>query len=477
MLPLTPLAPHPHNLFASGRSFHVVAVSIVELCRVCTPLTAAVRGLGHVELAFLGVGSFRIVLPLVLGDKVWRHFLELHRWCPFYHSKVLKDHGTAVVEGVPGVQVLHRRRCEVELVVGPVVLVVVIERDLVGNGRLVQEHCRFVGPAPCDVADGVPAASQHQGGLAEGFHELDAFTMTVQRQVEAAQAVSCERVCAALENNGSGVEDVHDLLDDGLEDLIVRVVIHAFPQRTVHRVVLPRPHADILEVSGAREEVAVFVEGNCHHSVREVKSLLHAISVVDVNVDVEDSRMVLEELQARDDNVVDVAEPTRFALLGMVQTPAPIDGNVASPGIQLARAVNGCPRVHAAKLVQAVEDRAVRVLTNIELLHLLSKRLVGAGPTAKANLVEEAVGVGSDAAQKVNVLGGVEPGHLLGLCTVGTIDLQLAVETIRQDKVVCQLQTVRLHRVPRAVVVVAHVAIIEIGDLLLLRHARSPQEG
>lgn len=43
------------------------------------------------------------------------------------------------------------------------------------------------------------------------------------------------------------------------------------------------------KVACAGEVVAVFVKGQCHNAVRRVERLLHAISVMDVNVNVQHS--------------------------------------------------------------------------------------------------------------------------------------------------------------------------------------------
>ena len=47
-----------------------------------------------------------------------------------------------------------------------------------------------------------------------------------------------------------------------------------------------------VDVSGAREVLAELVEGARHDPVRRVKRLLHAVPVVDVNVDVQHSLVV-----------------------------------------------------------------------------------------------------------------------------------------------------------------------------------------
>lgn len=54
------------------------------------------------------------------------------------------------------------------------------------------------------------------------------------------------------------------------------------------------------------------MEGHGHDAVRQVEGFLHAVAVVNVDVDVENPRVVLEQLQDADDDVVDVAEARRL---------------------------------------------------------------------------------------------------------------------------------------------------------------------
>ena len=106
--------------------------------------------------------------------------------------------------------------------------------------------------------------------------------------------------------------------------------------------------------------------------------------------------MVLEQFQNGQHNVVDVAEPRRLRLLGVVQPPSPVDGDVREAVVQPHRSVERPPRVPLAELVQPVEDGAVRGVSHVVAAHL------------------GALGdVWSDALQKVHVLGGVELGQVL----------------------------------------------------------------
>ena len=78
------------------------------------------------------------------------------------------------------------------------------------------------------------------------------------------------------------------------------------------------------------EEIAVLVKGDGHHAICQIERLLYAISMVNININVEDSWMVLQELQYRYDDVVHVAESRGFKLLGMMETTRPINSHITA---------------------------------------------------------------------------------------------------------------------------------------------------
>ena len=78
------------------------------------------------------------------------------------------------------------------------------------------------------------------------------------------------------------------------------------------------------------------MERDCHDAVGGVESFFDAVAVVDVNVDVEDTLVVLEELQDAEDNVVDVAKARGLALFGVVKAASPVDACVCLTMVELS---------------------------------------------------------------------------------------------------------------------------------------------
>jgi hypothetical protein len=138
---------------------------------------------------------------------------------------------------------------------------------------LSEDDSRFVRPCPRDVLLGrkgskksvsslrlgresqrgwqtnfrrVPSSSYHNHRDVKLADEFDAVGVSLHRQVEDPQLVTCQRVGSALEDNGSRTVPVHDVLDDGLEDAGVRLIGDSVSQRDVDGVVLPSLDTDVL---------------------------------------------------------------------------------------------------------------------------------------------------------------------------------------------------------------------------------------
>jgi len=93
---------------------------------------------------------------------------------------------------------------------------------------------------------------------------------------------------------------------------------------------------------------------------------------------------------------IDVTETASLALLCVMQTARPVDGNVALLAIQTGRALHAATGADAAELEQAVEDWAI--VTNVEL---------GLLPVEGLNIV------GGDFLKEFDVFVGVELAHFV----------------------------------------------------------------
>ena len=126
--------------------------------------------------------------------------------------------------------------------------------------------------------------------------------------------------------------------------------------------------------------------------VRQIKGFLYAVAVVNVDVDIEDTRMEAakrrgawsatrrkqcrapfesgspKKLEDAEDDVVDVAEAACLALLSVMEAARPVDSNVGAAVRELARGRERRPGILLAEVVEAGKDGAV--VAKVELLEL-----------------------------------------------------------------------------------------------------------
>ena len=162
--------------------------------------------------------------------------------------------------------------------------------------------------------------------------------------------------------------------------------------------------------------------------------------------------MELEELQDGEDDVVDVAEPRGLALLGVVETARPVDGDVGIPAVELDGGADASPRGGLAEGEEAVEDGAV--LADVESLdgaRIEHARVPGGG------------------GEEGDVFVGVEAADVGVGGRVGAGELEEAVEAVVDDQRVRHPDAVRLHRVALPVVVVADRWLVEVAHAAAVR--------
>lgn len=165
-----------------------------------------------------------------------------------------------------------------------------------------------------------------------------AVLLTFHGEVERTELVLCQGVGTALKNDCVGPVVIHDVLNDGSEDGGVGLVVNAVSERDIDSVTLAFADASVDQVASSRKEVSEFVKRAGHDAVCGVESLFNAISVVDVDVNVEHSGMVAQQLKNGEVDVVHVAESRAFALFGVMQAASPIDADVGLACVELSRA-------------------------------------------------------------------------------------------------------------------------------------------
>mmetsp|Transcript_4330 Transcript_4330/g.13090 ORF Transcript_4330/g.13090 Transcript_4330/m.13090 type:complete len:341 (+) Transcript_4330:459-1481(+) len=310
-----------------------------------------------------------VVIIIVRGIVDWRKLLHLHTGCGGQTSQILHDFHFQLVQIFLGILVLDVDFRNMQVEIGRKVVPVIIVWNLVAD-LCVQEHGSLICPAPGHGPYVVSSAPQHERWYAKTLHKLDAISMSDSREIEIAQPVSSERIRATLQNHSRGPEHLHDLPNDGLKHLLVGHVGNSVLERKIDGVILARPGTLVPYVARPREKhVTKFVKGHGHDAISDVECLLHSVAVVNINVDVQNPRKVLEELQNRKHDIVDVAESRGLRLLRVMKSTGPVDRYVCGARHELAHAVNRAGGILLAELVQAIKERTVASSPpNVELV-------------------------------------------------------------------------------------------------------------
>mmetsp|Transcript_24573 Transcript_24573/g.53698 ORF Transcript_24573/g.53698 Transcript_24573/m.53698 type:complete len:226 (-) Transcript_24573:246-923(-) len=194
----------------------------------------------------------------------------------------------------------------------------------------------------------------------------------------------------------------------------------------------------------------MLVEGDSQHAVCGEERLLHSVPVVHVDVNVQHAVVVLEHLQDRQHNVVDVAEARGLGFLGVVQAPGPVDHDVGHAVVEAHSTADGPPRIELAVLKHAVKHRTV-ICEGVRLDLPLKPLLI----------------FWCDGLEEVYIVLGVEGLHHL-LCGLDRPEgLEHAVEAIPHNQAVSHPNSMRLHGVAMAIIKVSYFRIIVICDLAL----------
>ena len=326
----------------------------------------------------------------------------------------------------------------------------------------IRRDTRLVAPQSAHIAGGVPAPANQEQREPKRLDELDAGTVGPDIEVEATQPVRAEGVRAALQDNGGGAVVIDHGVDDALEQADVVLVVDAVAERDVEGVVFSGAAADVVEVTSTGEEVilVVLVEGKGHDAVGGEEGLLDAVAVVHVDVDVEHARVVAQELQDREHDVVDVAEPARFRFLCVVQPTAPVYCDVALPGKQLLCRVQARPGVQGAEVPDPGENGTV--IADVEARELLD---------------EGVCVLGGNALEEVEVVAAVELGELVLSCRPRRVAVHVLLQPVAKHELVCEGESPGFHRVCGAEVVVFGLRVVVVGDCAIWAAGDAVRDG
>lgn len=84
--------------------------------------------------------------------------------------------------------------------------------------------------------------------------------------------------------------------------------------------------SNIIDMSCTWEIIFKFMERASHDSISKVKGFLNTITMMDINIDIQDSLKSFEKFQNSENTVINIAKSWGLRLFGMMETARPIEG-------------------------------------------------------------------------------------------------------------------------------------------------------
>mmetsp|Transcript_37357 Transcript_37357/g.77510 ORF Transcript_37357/g.77510 Transcript_37357/m.77510 type:complete len:265 (+) Transcript_37357:434-1228(+) len=247
------------------------------------------------------------------------------------------------------------------------VLKIVVERQIILNRFSDQYRC-FVSPAAGNISQRVAASSQDKHWNAKGANVVNAISVSFHREIEAPESITREGIGTTLKNHSPRTENLHNLSDHRAEDGTVRFVVHSIIQREINRIIFAVIVANVRDITSARKILSKLVERTRHDTVCAVESFFHSITMMNVDINVEHTLVLLQEFKNSQNAIVDVAKSTGFCLFGVMKTSGPINDNIGLVLVESGRAPDTATRVELAKFKESIKHRTI--FSHIEPLKL-----------------------------------------------------------------------------------------------------------
>ena len=156
----------------------------------------------------------------------------------------------------------------------------------------------------------------------------------------------------------------------GAEQFLIGLIAHSTLEGNVDTKASSFLGPRFRRMSCTREKVAVLVQRQCHDTICAIKSFFDSISMMDININVQDSCVDLEEFQNCQDNIIDVTKSTGFTFFGMMKSSTPVDGNIALSLCQLNGPIQRGTGGEGAEFQNSIKDGTIGIFPSVESLHL-----------------------------------------------------------------------------------------------------------
>mmetsp|Transcript_6211 Transcript_6211/g.9327 ORF Transcript_6211/g.9327 Transcript_6211/m.9327 type:complete len:239 (-) Transcript_6211:474-1190(-) len=237
-----------------------------------------------------------------------------------------------------------------QLKVRSIIFKVIIVGYFIGQIHIETYRC-LIGPAPCHITNGISSSTQHQGRHIETLGIPHTLRMALQTQIKTPQSISRQRVRTTLQHNRTRLKHLHNLIHHRFKYPFIRLIRHPTRQWSIDRKSRPLLGTRILNMPRPRKEIPILVQTKRHDPIRTIKCLLDSIPMMDININIQHSRMHLEQFQYGQYNIINITKSRSLTLLGMMEPPTPINGNIAIPPIQFDRSIQRGTRIQLRKFI------------------------------------------------------------------------------------------------------------------------------
>jgi len=180
-------------------------------------------------------------------------------------------------------------------------VILIIGED--GTQFLTNKNTSFKRPSASDIAHSISTTTKYKCWNVELLDKLNAVGVAPHTEIEATKTITRQAVSATLKNDSLRLIIFHNSSDDWFEDVLVGLIIDAVAKGEIDRIVLAGADTNVTELASTREVLAILMEGDSHDSVGCVESLLDTVTVVNVDVNVEDSLFEAKKLNDTENDV------------------------------------------------------------------------------------------------------------------------------------------------------------------------------
>lgn len=222
--------------------------------------------------------------------------VNLETGSPLNVPHVLSYLGSNVVKFSLRVLVLHVADRKVDLLVKTITVNKLIVFWNLSVDLNAQGYSSLVCPTAGDIFYGVSSPTHHDCGQVEPQHIVETSSVALHTHVELSQLIVAETVCSQLDYQSMRPVLSHHGPHHCSKQFIVLVIGDTWLKGHVYAVVFSIMLTNLVQTPSSGEKIlAVLMEGDSHASVSEVESFLDAVTMVDIDVEVQHSGVDLEE--------------------------------------------------------------------------------------------------------------------------------------------------------------------------------------